>query len=221
MIEAVVFDMDGVLLDSERLYRIHWIKAATIYGISEDTMQTVCNRIAGGSSEHTRAVFAEVFGAKFPYEEMRQKVFELMDEYISVHGIDLKPGIVELLQFLKQNGVRIALATSTERERATTNLKNAGIFDYFDECVFGNQVKRSKPDPDIYLTACSAVGVDPKQAMGVEDSINGIFSVINAGMTAVFVEDLISPTEEVRKRADRIYSCADEIMKHWDEFNLK
>ena len=221
MIEAVVFDMDGVLLDSERLYRIHWIEAAKGYGISEETMQVVCNRIAGGSSEHTRAVFAEVFGAKFPYDEMRQRVFELMDAYIGVHGIDLKPGIVELLRFLKQNGVRIALATSTERERATTNLKNAGIFDYFDECVFGNQVKRSKPDPDIYLTACSAVGVVAQHAMGVEDSINGIFSVINADMTAVFVEDLISPTEEVRKRADRIYSCADEIIKHWDEFNRK
>lgn len=218
MIQAVIFDMDGVLLDTERLYRIHWVKAADLYGISEDTMCRVCDRIAGGSSAHTKAIFAEEFGSEFPYEEMREKVFELLDLYVEKHGIDLKPGISDLLQFLKKHHIKIGLATSTPQERATENLKQVGIFDYFDACVFGNQIQNSKPAPDIYLAACAAVGVKPEYAMGVEDSMNGIFSCINAGMTAVMVEDLISPTKEVKERADRIYQSAEEIIQHWNEF---
>ncbi len=218
MIQAVIFDMDGVLLDSERLYRIHWIKAAQIYGIPEDVMRRICDRIAGGTQAHTRAIFAEEFGASFPYDEMRAKVFELLDRYVEQHGIDVKQGIPRLLEFLKKQQIKIGLATSTSQERATQSMKQAGIFDYFDSCVFGNQVANSKPAPDIYLAACEAVGVKPEYAMGVEDSINGIFACINAGMTAIMVEDLIPPTKEVKEQADRIYQNAEEIILHWSEF---
>lgn len=218
MIKAVIFDMDGVLLDSERLYRMHWLETAKSYGIEEAHMVTICNRIAGGSSAHTKEVFAEEFGMEFPYAEMRKKVLESMDEYIAIHGIDLKPGIRELLAFLKENHIKIGLATSTEQERAIKNLEQAGILSYFDGCMFGNKVKNSKPAPDIYLAACEILGVAPADSMGVEDSINGIFSCTHAGMTAVMVVDLIQPTPEVRQQAHRIYESAAQIVEHWSEF---
>jgi HAD superfamily hydrolase (TIGR01509 family) len=221
MIKAVIFDMDGVLLDSERLYRMHWLETGKLYGIEEKHMLVICDRIAGGSSTHTKEIFAEELGAEFPYEEMRGKVLEAMDAYIAVHGIKLKQGIPELLEFLKNKHVKIGLATSTEQERAVRNLERAGIFSYFDGCMFGNKVAHSKPAPDIYLEACKVVGVSPKEAMGVEDSINGIFSCIHAGMTAVMVVDLIQPTPEIRQRADRIYTSALQIIEHWEEWNIE
>lgn len=218
MIKAVIFDMDGVLLDSERLYRTHWLETGKYYGIEQEHMTIICNRIAGGSSLHTKEVFAEELGTDFPYEEMRKKVLDSMDAYISVHGIDVKPGIRELLAFLREQNVKIGLATSTEQERATRNLMNANLLCYFDGCMFGDNVMNSKPAPDIYLAACETVGVSPKEAMGVEDSINGIFSCINAGMTAVMVVDLIQPTPEIRQKADHIYESALQIIEHWKEF---
>lgn len=217
MKKAVIFDMDGVLLDSERLYRMHWLQAAKLYGIEEDHMRRICNRIAGGSSSHTKAVFAEELGADFPYEEMRQRVLDDMDAYILVHGIDVKPGIIELLRFLKEKHVKIGLATSTEETRAVKNLKNAGLLSFFDGLMFGNKIQHSKPAPDIYLEACREVGVKPEEAVGVEDSINGIFACIHAHMTAVMIIDLIEPTPEIRQQADYIFDSAFDLIEHWNE----
>lgn len=218
MIKAVIFDMDGVLLDSERLYRKHWLGMANRYYIEPTHMEQICNRIAGGSGEHTREVFAQELGADFPYAEMRSDVIDAMDQDIATHGIELKSGIQELLEFLKHRGIKIGLATSTEQIRAVENLERAGIYSYFDACMFGDKIKRSKPAPDIYLAACQLIGVSPKEAMGVEDSINGIFACINAGMTAVMVIDLIQPTPEIRRKADYIFDSAVQIQEHWDAF---
>lgn len=221
MIKAVIFDMDGVLLDSERLYRRYWLETAKQYGIPQEDMVKLCERIAGGSSAHTKEVFAEELGADFPYAEMRGKVLEALDQHVAAHGINVKPGIPELLAFLKAQKVRIGLATSTEEDRAVRSLEQAGIFSYFDACMFGNRVKHSKPAPDIYLAACDLVGVSPGEAMGVEDSINGMFACIHAGMTAVMVIDLIQPTRELQQQADYIYDSALQIMEHWDEFAVQ
>lgn len=218
MIRGVVFDMDGVLLDSERLYRKYWLQTAKEYGIPEEKMNHICNRIAGGSASHTKEVFAEELGIQFPYAEMRERVLEVMTADIQTHGIEKKEGISELLEFLKQRNIRIGLATSTEEVRAVENLKRAGIYQYFDGCMFGDKVKNSKPAPDIYIAACERIGLEPQQAMGVEDSINGIYACINAGMTAVMVIDLIQPTENIRKQADYIYTSAYQIIEHWEEF---
>lgn len=218
MVKAVIFDMDGVLLDSERLYRKYWLETAKLYGIRQEHMVSICERIAGGSSTHTREVFEEELGADFPYADMRSKVLEALDVHITSHGIDVKPGIRELLIFLKERKVKIGLATSTEEQRAVQNLKQAGIYSYFDGCMFGNRVANSKPAPDIYLAACELLGVSPWEAMGVEDSINGMFACIHAGMCAVMVIDLIQPTSELRQQAARIYDSALQIMENWNEF---
>lgn len=205
MIKAVVFDMDGVIFDSEKLYRRHWMITGREYGIDEEEMKGLCNLIAGATKEHNEKLMKSHFGEAFDYGVFREKTMSRMDADIMENGMDLKPGVLELFQYLKGNGYQIGLATSTQRERAERNLKNAGILDVFDKIVYGGTVPNGKPAPDIYLKACKELGVKPSEAMGIEDSINGIKSSSAAGLYTVMVIDLIEPTEEIKPLADQIY----------------
>lgn len=213
---AIVFDMDGVLADTEKLYRMHWIKAGEEIGKSRELMDEISSRIAGGTREHTNCVFREYFGNDFDVEGFRVRTYEMMDAYIAQHGIECKPGVKEFLPFLKERGVKLAVATSTKEERARKNLERLGLLSYFDELVFGDSIEKGKPNPDIYLKACELLKVKPEEAVAVEDSINGMKSCMAAGMVSVMVIDLILPTEEVKKGADRIYQSMTELMAEWD-----
>ncbi len=212
MIKAVVFDMDGVIFDSEKLYRKHWMITGNEYNIPEITMKELCNRIAGATKEHNEKLMKSYFGQDFDYNTFRGKTMERMDEDIRRNGLDLKPGVKELFGFLKENGIKMGLATSTIQQRAERNLKNAGILEEFDRIVYGGTVPNGKPAPDIYLKACEELGVEPHEAMGVEDSINGVKSASAAGLYTVMVIDLIEPTEEIRPLANQIYHSLFEII---------
>ncbi len=204
MIKAVVFDMDGVIFDSEKLYRKHWMITGKEYNIPDITMKELCNRIAGATKEHNEKLMKSYFGQDFDYNTFRGKTMERMDEDIRQNGLDLKPGVKELFCFLKQRGIKMGLATSTIQQRAERNLQNAGILEEFDRIVYGGTVPNGKPAPDIYLKACEELGVEPHEAMGVEDSINGVKSASGAGLYTVMVIDLIEPTEEIRPLAYQI-----------------
>ncbi len=212
MIKAVVFDMDGVIFDSEKLYRKHWMITGKEYNIPDITMKELCNRIAGATKEHNEKLMKSYFGQDFDYNTFRGKTMERMDEDIRQNGLDLKPGVKELFCFLKQRGIKMGLATSTIQQRAERNLQNAGILEEFDRIVYGGTVPNGKPAPDIYLKACEELGVEPHEAMGVEDSINGVKSASGAGLYTVMVIDLIEPTEEIRPLANQIYHSLFEII---------
>jgi len=210
--EAVVFDMDGVIFDSEKLYRRHWKITGKEYGIDDDEMNELCNLIAGATKNHNERLMKTHFGEDFDYETFRRKTMTRMDEDISRNGLDLKPGVLELFQYLKENGYKIGLATSTQQERAQSNLKNAGILDVFDKIVYGGSVPNGKPAPDIYLKACEELGVKPSEAIGIEDSINGVKSSSSAGLYTIMVVDLIEPTEEIRLLAQQIYNSLFDVI---------
>ena len=210
-IKAVVFDMDGVIFDSEKLYRKHWMITGKEYGIPEPEMKELCNLIAGSSKERNAKLMKSRFGEDFDYDTFRGKTMTRMDQEIAENGVELKPGVLELFQYLKENGYQIGLATSTIEERAKKNLTNAGIIDYFDYIVYGGIVPNGKPAPDIYLRACEKLGVKPEEAIGVEDSINGVKSSAAAGLYTIMVVDLIEPTEEIRPLADQIYDSLFDI----------
>ena len=216
-IDAVVFDMDGVIFDSERIYRLMEHREAAKYGLPDELVETFCDRIAGGTKEGNRRHFEEVFHSDIDYYVFRQGVNEGVDSYGKDPGFDVKPGIRELLEYLKQNGITTGLATSTASERAEYQLKKHGLYDYFDDIVYGNMVERGKPAPDIYLAACERLGTRPENTMGVEDSINGILSCSAAGLYTVMVIDLIQPNDEVKEKADRIFLNAGEIIGLLDE----
>lgn len=212
MIKAVVFDMDGVIFDSEKLYRKHWMITGAEYGIPEDTMREICNLIAGATKERNEKLMKSRFGEDFDYMTFREKTMSRMDQDIRDNGVELKPGVIELFEYLQANGYLIGLATSTQQERAERNLTNAGILSYFDKIVYGGVVANGKPAPDIYLKACEDLGVKPEEAIGIEDSINGVKSSSAAGLYTIMVVDLIEPTEEIRPLAARIFDSLYDVM---------
>lgn len=217
MIKAVVFDMDGVIFDSEKLYRKHWMITGREYGIDEGEMKSLCNLIAGATKEHNEKLMKSHFGEKFDYDTFRGKTMSRMDADILEHGVELKPGVLEIFQYLKSHDFKIALATSTQQERAERNLKNANIFGMFDQIIYGGMVLNGKPAPDIYLKACEKLKVKPSEAMGIEDSINGVKSSAVAGLYTVMVIDLIEPTEEIRPLADQIYNSLFDVISFFQE----
>ncbi len=211
MVKAVVFDMDGVIFDSEKLYRKHWMITAGEYGIPQDVMRELCNLIAGATKERNEKLMKSRFGEDFDYMAFREKTMNRMDQDILENGVELKPFVVELLEYLKKNKYRIGLATSTQKERAQRNLENAGVFEYFDEIVYGGMVVNGKPAPDIYLLACEKLGVSPKDAIGIEDSINGVKSSFVAGLQTIMVIDLIEPTKEIESMTHHIFTSLAQV----------
>ncbi len=211
MFKAIVFDMDGVLLDSEKIYRIYERKAAETFGLPTDHIDDFCARIAGGTKDTNSRAFNEFFAGSIPegldYLQYRDVVSEGVERHGRENGYELKPGVKELFDFLKERGVKIALATSTDKDRAERFLGPHGLLEYFDKMIFGNMIPagRGKPNPDIYLTACRELGVKPEETIGVEDSINGVLSSSAAGLYTVMVVDLIEPNEVTDEKADKTY----------------
>ncbi len=216
MFDAVVFDMDGVIFDSEKLYRKHWKITGEEIGISSIEMDEVCNLLAGATKEVNGIMMKKRYGEDFDYLEVRRRTMVRLDADIEENGLELKPGVIEIFEYIKSRNMKMALATSTHIDRATMHLREAGLYDYFDELVFGNMVEHGKPAPDIYIQACERLRVEPCKTIGIEDSINGVISCHGAGLYTVMVVDLVPPTKLIReeiadKVLDNLYQVIDLI----------
>ncbi len=211
MFKAVVFDMDGVITDTEKLYRRYQLEEGRARGITDEEMAQVCLAIAGGNKYTNKPKFEAIVGRRIDYFEYREKMMARMDAHIKEYGVELKAGVKEILQYLKSKGIKIGLATSTVRERATGYLVDHGIYDYFDALIFGDMVEHGKPAPDIFLKACEELKALPEETIAVEDSINGIKSASAAGTYPVMVVDLIEPNDEVKPLAKKIYRIITDI----------
>ena len=196
-IYGVLFDMDGVVLDSEVLYARFWAEAAHALGYPMTYEQALGMRSLSGSAG--QAKLESYFGPGVSRNVMRDKRVELMDAYVAEHGIDAKPGIAALLDALKERGIRCAIATSSPKERAIQYLTHLGLAEKFDAICSGYEVAKGKPAPDIYLVAAESIGLKPENCLAVEDSFPGILSAYRAGCHPVLVPDLDGSTEEMRK----------------------
>ncbi len=196
-ITAVLFDMDGLVLDTEKLYTRFWQEAACACGYPMTKEQALgmrsLNRGAGLSKMQS------YFGPDVDYDFIRQKRIELMDAFVEKEGVTLKPGIHELLAFLKERGIKTAIATSSPMERTVLYLTSVRLQNSFDELVSGYMVERGKPEPDIYLYAAEKLGVKPEECMVLEDSPAGILAAHRAGCMPVMIPDQDEPDEETRK----------------------
>ncbi|MGN0441131.1 MAG: HAD family hydrolase [Acutalibacteraceae bacterium] len=194
-IKGVIFDMDGVILDSEKLYVRFWCEAGRFYGFPMEEKHALSIRSMARplASEKLRGIF----GSSFDYDAVRSKRVELMDKYVEENGIELKDGAEDLLVHLKENGYRIALATATPPERAEKYLRAHDLYKYFDVTVSASMVSLGKPAPDIYLRAAEMLGLSAQSCLALEDSPNGIRSASSAGCVTVMVPDLDLPNDDI------------------------
>ena len=194
-IKGVIFDMDGVILDSEKLYVRFWCEAGRFYGFPMEEKHALS--IRSMARPLASAKLKGIFGSSFDYDAVRSKRVELMDKYVEKNGIELKDGAEDLLVYLKENGYRIALATATPPERAEKYLRLHDLYKYFDVTVSASMVSLGKPAPDIYLRAAEMLGLSAQSCLALEDSPNGIRSANSAGCVTVMVPDLDLPNDDI------------------------
>lgn len=204
-ISAVVFDMDGVIFDTERLSLECWKLLADREGL--EGIEEVCKRCIGRTTPESIVILREAYGEGLDVAGLRAELSALMHKTIAERGMPIKTGVREILDFLKDSGVPIALASSTRYVTVTSQLGEAGFLDYFSVVVGGDMAEHGKPAPDIYLAACEKLGADPAKAIAVEDSYNGIRAAHAAGMKPVMVPDILPPDDEMREKA--VHICRD------------
>ncbi len=192
-IEAVIFDMDGTLFDTEKVYRAAWREAGKRMNFA--ALEEALAACTGCNAADTRKHFETKYADVVDYDTFFALREEIYEEIVEREGLQLKPGARETLQWLRAHGLRIALGTSTNPPRVPRNLERAGLTSYFDAVVMGDMVKKGKPDPQTFLLAAELLGVDPTRCLGVEDSFNGVRALHAAGMYTVMVPDLHRPDQ--------------------------
>ena len=205
---VVIFDMDGVLFDSESVYIEGYVKYASQYpDIRETSLSCV-----GANGIRTREIFLEKYGEDFPFDEYYRKV----KTYVQSHTIPLKPYVDDILDHLQRMGVPVALASSTREETVRRMLDGAGLTAYFTAIICGDMVSHSKPHPEIFLYAAERMGVQPASCYVIEDSYNGIRAAANAGMRPIMVPDILQPDEEIRGLAEVVLPDLREVIAYLD-----
>lgn len=196
-IKAVIFDMDGLMLDTEKLYVRFWCEAANQLGFPMEEHHALS--IRSMAAKYAIPKLKGYFGDSFDYAQVRSKRIELMNQYIEENGIDKKKGIEELLKYLKDHGYKIAVATASDMERTKKYLTRAGLFSYFDKVVCAFMVESGKPAPDIYEKAAEELGEKPQHCIALEDSPNGILAAYRAGCVPIMIPDLDEPDEDTKE----------------------
>lgn len=199
---CIVFDMDGVLIDSERLVLRSWEYAGRDMHL--DGVSDIFFRCIGTTHASTKVVFAAAYGEDTDYEDFRNRTRVYYMQFTR-DGIPLKPGVMELLRWLKSRHWRMGLASSSREVNVRRNMDITGMGAYFDTLVCGDMLTASKPAPDIYLRACAELGADPRQTYAVEDSRNGILAAKNAGMKALLVPDMVPPDHAMLSSATAVF----------------
>ena len=202
--------MDGLLLDSERVARECFVAACRACDWEPDL--AVYDLCIGSTYSATQQILCGNFGARFPWDAVRERWDGLYHARVLHQPIDVKPGAVELLEFLSGHGVRMALATSTRRETTVAKLDNAKLSGHFEHLVCGGETSRGKPHPDPYLEAVQRLGLTSDVCWACEDSENGVRAAIAAGLTVFQVPDLVAPSDAVKCLGHGIVRSLDDVV---------
>ena len=210
----VIFDMDGVIFDTERLYLECIRPAAEKYGLAG--FDEVAHACIGRTDVETKKLMRKAFGEDAPLEAVEQEAFKVFQKRYEEEGLPVKDGAVELLEYLKRAGARIAIGSSTAHDVVEMELRDAGLLQYFDALACGDMVEHSKPEPDVFLLAAEMLQETIADCIIIEDSFNGVIAARRAGATVFMVPALLEPTEEIRAMADKVFGSLIEV-KEWLE----
>lgn len=212
--KAAIFDMDGLLLDTESMFLDAFMKSCEQSGLEFD--MSLFKRLIGTNSVKTKEILIEGFDKNFNYEAFRTRWVQNVKDDIYKNSIPLKQGAVPLLDRLHELGLPMTVATSTAYDDAIKSLELTGIIHYFELIVAGDQVTKGKPDPEIYLKSANKLGISPDACIVFEDSENGVKSAHAAGMDVIQVPDLLEPSEEIKNLGHRIYNSLDDVCRDFE-----
>lgn len=207
-VESVIFDMDGVLFDTESIYLKVWKNVFRKYGYK--MTKDIYSQVIATGRENVKKVFLREFGQDLPIEKMYEEKDIALKEEIEKR-VYIKKGAIEILTHLKSKNYKVALATSSDRERMNKQLEKARIKKYFDEIVCKDEVEKTKPNPEIYLKVANKLNVNPKNCLVIEDSLAGVKAAYKANMKVLHVEDLKKADNEIKKYCYKSFNNLLEI----------
>ena len=208
-IKGAIFDMDGVLFDTERIYQQTWqeIAAERHIKLGDGFLEAV----SGTSGAHMCRVIEQYYGVSDGTAIIKE-CMERVRNKLLIH-VPMKEGVPEMLRFLKEKGIRMAVASSSSVQQIEANIHKAGIHEYFAEIVSGSEVDHGKPNPDIFLYAAKRIGCDPEECFVFEDSENGVQAGYRAGCVTIMIPDMIKPSPEITQYCYKICSDFREVQK--------
>jgi len=206
---GVLCDMDGLLLDSERLARDAFVRACEEFGFAAKL--DVYHLCIGSTSDKTRELLTAAYGPEFPYQAIDVRWSEHYHARLAEGPVPVKTGALALLEFLRELQVPVALVTSTRRTTALAKLSSAGLSGFFQQTICGGETERGKPNPDPYLAAAAGLDLEPARCWALEDSANGVRSAVGAGCTVFQVPDLVLPTDDLRELGHRIVTDLNDV----------
>ncbi len=212
MIKAIIFDMDGLMIDSERVtfecYQ-EILKGMNLT-MDEEFYKTLLGKPLKGIYQR----FYDVYGNDFPIEDVIKDVHALMAKRFETEGVPIKTGLKSLLEYLKENNYKTIVATSSNRDRVDTILSQAQITDYFDDSICGDEVTKGKPNPEVFLKSCQKLGVNVDEAIVLEDSEAGIQASYDAGIKVICIPDMKYPEEEFAAKTLKIVDSLLDVIEH-------
>ena len=209
--KTIIFDMDGLMFDTEKM----WLESFVLAGkeIGYELTSELHNKIMGTNKESQIRILKEVLGDNFPHERFYDIHRNFMNQITEKYGVEPKKGLEELLNYLVKNNYTLAIASSNSERVILNNLKSNGIDStIFKVIVDGNMIEKGKPSPDIFLKTCELLEINPQEVMVLEDSNNGIKAAYDAGCIAVLIPDLNIITEETKNMAKSICNDLHEII---------
>lgn len=212
MKKAVIFDMDGLMIDSERVTYNEYVKKLAQLGHRDFTEELYRNCL-GKNKQGICQVFIDHYGQDFPMTEVWDDVHVWIDESLRQY-VPKKKGLVELLEYLKANNYKTIVATSSGRARVDEILKNADLTKYFDDTICGDEVTHGKPHPEIFLTACQKLDVKPEEALVLEDSEAGILAAYDGRIDVICVPDMKYPEPQFVEKVTKIVDSLDEVIDY-------
>lgn len=217
MIKAVIFDMDGLMIDSERVTfeGYQHVLAKENLTMSEEKYKT----LLGKPVKAVHDLFKEDYGPQYDVDQIIKDVHAYIAKRFETEGIPLKPGLVELLKYLKENNYKTIIATSSHRNRVDLIVKQAQIDQYFDDSICGDEVTKGKPNPEVFLKACQKLQVSPQDALVLEDSESGINAAYNAEIKVIGIPDMKYPEEKYVKMTYKIMDNLFQVKDFLEENN--